>query len=63
MKITGGIPTGGKVESHEDHRIAMAMAVAALNASGKVCIRDSQSIAKSYPEFFNDLKALGVRVE
>jgi len=63
MKITGGIPTGGKVESHEDHRIAMAMAVAALNASGKVCIRDSQSIAKSYPEFFKDLKALGGRVE
>ena len=63
MKITGGKPTGVKVESHEDHRIAMAMAVAAINATGKVCIRDSQSIAKSYPEFFNDFKALGGVVE
>jgi 3-phosphoshikimate 1-carboxyvinyltransferase len=63
MKIRGGKATGGRVESHEDHRIAMAMAVTAISASGKVCIRDSQSVAKSYPEFFNDLKLLGVRVE
>jgi 3-phosphoshikimate 1-carboxyvinyltransferase len=63
MKITDGKPTGGKVESHGDHRIAMAMAIAAISASGKVCIRDSQSVAKSYPEFFDDLRGLGVRVE
>ena len=62
MKITGGRPTGARVESHDDHRIAMAVAVAALGASGKVNIRDSQCVAKSYPGFFDDLRHLGAIV-
>ena len=62
MKITGGKPAGGNVESHEDHRMAMAMAVAAVSASGKVCIKDAQSVAKSYPDFFDDIKLLGARI-
>jgi 3-phosphoshikimate 1-carboxyvinyltransferase len=62
MYITGGQPTGGKVESHEDHRIAMALAVAALDATGNVYIRDSQCVAKSYPCFFDDLRSLGAIV-
>ena len=62
MKITGGKPHGGRVESHEDHRIAMAMAVTALKADGRVFIKDSQSVAKSYPVFFDDLRSLGTVV-
>jgi 3-phosphoshikimate 1-carboxyvinyltransferase len=62
MKITGGQPTGARVESHDDHRIAMAVAVAALGATGKVNIRDSQCIAKSYPGFFDDIRHLGAIV-
>jgi len=62
MKITGGQPTGARVESHDDHRIAMAVAVAALGASGKVNIRDSQCVAKSYPGFFDDIRYLGAIV-
>ena len=62
MKITGGQPTGARVESHDDHRIAMAVAVAALGATGKVNIRDSQCVAKSYPGFFDDLRHLGATV-
>ena len=62
MKITGGKPTGGNVESHDDHRMAMAMAVTAVSASGKVCIKESQCVVKSYPDFFDDLKMLGGRV-
>ncbi len=62
MLITGGQVSGAVVESHNDHRIAMATAVAALGASGKVSIRDSQCIAKSYPGFFDDLKSLGTIV-
>jgi 3-phosphoshikimate 1-carboxyvinyltransferase len=62
MKITGGQPTGARVESHDDHRIAMAVAVAALGASGKVNIRDSQCVAKSYPGFFDDMRHLGAIV-
>jgi 3-phosphoshikimate 1-carboxyvinyltransferase len=62
MSVTGGQPVGARVESHDDHRIAMAVAVAALGASGKVSIRDSQCVAKSYPGFFDDLRHLGAKV-
>ncbi len=62
MFITGGEVKGAHVESHEDHRIAMALSVAALGASGNVYIRDSQCIGKSYPEFYNDIRKLGALV-
>jgi 3-phosphoshikimate 1-carboxyvinyltransferase len=62
MSVTGGRPQGAHVESHEDHRIAMAVAVAALRATGKVYIRDSQCVVKSYPGFFDDLRSLGALV-
>jgi 3-phosphoshikimate 1-carboxyvinyltransferase len=62
MYVTGSRPLGGKVESHDDHRIAMAVAVAALGAKANVYIRDSQCVAKSYPCFFDDLRQLGAIV-
>jgi len=48
--------------SHHDHRIAMALAVAALKATGTVSINDAEAINKSYPGFFEDLKLLGAAV-
>jgi 3-phosphoshikimate 1-carboxyvinyltransferase len=62
MSVTGSRPKGARVESHDDHRIAMAMAVASLGAEGRISIRDSQCVAKSYPSFFYDLKQLGAMV-
>jgi 3-phosphoshikimate 1-carboxyvinyltransferase len=62
MSITGGQPQAARVESHDDHRIAMAVAVAALRATGRVSIRDSQCVAKSYPDFFDNLRHLGALV-
>jgi 3-phosphoshikimate 1-carboxyvinyltransferase len=62
MSVTGSRPQGARVESHDDHRIAMAVAVAALGAAGRVYIRDSQCVAKSYPGFFDDLRHLGAVV-
>ncbi|MGA2406964.1 MAG: 3-phosphoshikimate 1-carboxyvinyltransferase [Bacteroidales bacterium] len=62
MFVTGGRPQGARVESHDDHRIAMAIAVSSLGAAGKVIIRDSQCVAKSYPGFFDDLRHLGAVV-
>ncbi|MEE4116940.1 MAG: 3-phosphoshikimate 1-carboxyvinyltransferase [Marinilabiliaceae bacterium] len=49
--------------SHGDHRIAMAVAVAALHAEGEVEIANADAINKSYPEFFNNLGALGADIE
>jgi len=62
MFVTGGRPQAARVESHDDHRIAMAVAISSLGAKGRVYIRDSQCVAKSYPGFFNDLRNLGAMV-
>jgi len=50
---------GARVHSHHDHRIAMAAAVAALGADGEVLIEEAEAINKSYPDFYEHLKALG----
>jgi 3-phosphoshikimate 1-carboxyvinyltransferase len=60
--VTGGKVKGARINSHDDHRIAMAAAVAALGASDTVHIKDSHCIAKSYPGFFDDLRKVGAIV-
>ena len=51
------------VSSHNDHRLAMAAAVAATRAAGPVTITDAQAVGKSYPGFFDDYRLLGGSVE
>lgn len=52
LVIHGGTHLGGgTIESHGDHRIAMAFAVAAQMASGEVRIRDVANVATSFPGF------------
>jgi 3-phosphoshikimate 1-carboxyvinyltransferase len=53
---------GALIDPHNDHRIAMACAVAALGAVGETKIQNSGVVRKSYPGFFNDLKIIGVEV-
>jgi 3-phosphoshikimate 1-carboxyvinyltransferase len=53
---------GATIDPHNDHRIAMACAVAALGASGETRIQDAECVRKSYPKFFSDLRVLGVDV-
>ena len=55
MHITGGNITGGIINSNNDHRIAMASAVAALGAKNKITIENAESINKSYPNFYKDI--------
>lgn len=62
MYIIGGEVKGAKVISHDDHRIAMAVSVAALGATGRVSVKDSQCVSKSYPGFFDDLRQIGAIV-
>jgi 3-phosphoshikimate 1-carboxyvinyltransferase len=49
---------GGEVDARNDHRLAMAFAVAALGASGPTTIHDAGAAAVSYPEFFSVLESL-----
>lgn len=59
--IKGGKPlTGAVVDSHGDHRIAMAMAVAGLAARGRTVIKEAQCIPVSFPGFADALKSLAV---
>ena len=60
MFITGGDVKGTVIDPHNDHRIAMAASVAALRASDRMIIKDPGCVAKSYPEFFDDLHKIGV---
>lgn len=46
------------VDSHNDHRIAMACAIAALRAEGPVTITHAEAVAKSYPAFWDDLSQI-----
>jgi 3-phosphoshikimate 1-carboxyvinyltransferase len=53
---------GATINPNNDHRVAMACAVAALRAEGRTIIQDAECVRKSYPHFFNDLRVLGVDV-
>jgi 3-phosphoshikimate 1-carboxyvinyltransferase len=53
---------GATINTHNDHRIAMALVVAALGAKGKTKIQNVECINKSYPQFFGDMRILGVNV-
>ena len=58
MEIEGCLLAGGAADSHNDHRIAMALAIAALNSQKGVKIGGAECVSKSYPGFFEDLEEL-----
>jgi 3-phosphoshikimate 1-carboxyvinyltransferase len=63
MLVKGGTGVkGATTHSHHDHRIAMACAVAALKADGRVVIEEAEAINKSYPDFYQHLQQLGASV-
>lgn len=58
LVILGGNPKGGIVDSHDDHRIAMSLAISALRSPSTITINGSNSVNKSYPNFFKDLESV-----
>ena len=58
MRIRGGQVHGARTRSHGDHRMAMSLAVAALRSDGEITIEGAESVAKSYPGFFEDLELI-----
>jgi len=63
MVIYGGKPKGAEIEAHNDHRLAMSLAIAALFAEGNSIISGAEAVSKSYPRFFSDLAGLGAKIE
>lgn len=61
MKIRGGEIRPAEVFSHNDHRIAMSLAISALRCSGEVNITSAECVEKSYPTFFGDLDSIIVK--
>jgi 3-phosphoshikimate 1-carboxyvinyltransferase len=62
LKIPGGQTLhGAELDSFDDHRIAMAFAVAALRARGETLIRGAAAAAISYPAFFQTLEEITQR--
>lgn len=49
------------VNPYSDHRLAMAFAVLGLRTG--IQVKDMECVAKSYPDFFRDLKALGGKIQ
>nr|MDQ2693797.1 3-phosphoshikimate 1-carboxyvinyltransferase [Pseudomonadota bacterium] len=62
MIIRGGALGGGEVDSHGDHRIAMAFAMASLRAGGVVRIRDCANVNTSFPGFAALARRAGLMV-
>ena len=58
MEISGGTIKEATVDSCQDHRIAMACAVAALAGKEGVAIENGEVVNKSYPHFFTDLQSI-----
>ena len=63
ISITGGNMTGGLIDAHGDHRVAMAFAMAALKASGTVVIKNAEGISTSFPTFFEVARSAGLRIK
>jgi 3-phosphoshikimate 1-carboxyvinyltransferase len=63
IEIDGFVPLqGGEADSHNDHRIAMALAGASLMSKTPVYINGMECINKSYPGFIGDFIKLGGRI-
>lgn len=58
MRVVGGKVSAAKVDSHDDHRIAMSLAITALRLNEELEITNRECVAKSYPSFFEDLEML-----
>ena len=62
MIIHGGAVSEGIINSRNDHRIAMAAAVAGVGAVGNISIQGCECINKSYPDFFTDYQKTGGKI-
>ena len=62
MVIQGGNLHGGRVDSHGDHRIAMAFAIAALRADGPITVTDCANVDTSFPGFVASAAACGLAI-
>jgi len=59
---TGLAFSGGEVDSHGDHRVAMSFSIASLRAAGPILIKDVANVATSFPGFVDLARSVGLDV-
>ena len=57
-ELEGGVT----VDSWNDHRVAMALAIASIKCKNPILITDAGAVRKSYPNFWNDFVSMGGKV-
>jgi 3-phosphoshikimate 1-carboxyvinyltransferase len=62
IRIQGGPISGGEVDSHGDHRIAMSFAMSALRAEGDITINDCRNVDTSFPGFVELAAQVGLQI-
>jgi len=62
MVVRGGSLKGANVNSHYDHRVAMALALAGMNANGETVIEGAEAAEITYPSFVEDFLNLGADI-
>ncbi|MGA8705374.1 MAG: 3-phosphoshikimate 1-carboxyvinyltransferase [Steroidobacteraceae bacterium] len=62
LRLRGGVMGGGRIDSHGDHRVAMAFAVASLIAREPIEIDDVANVATSFPGFADLARSAGLAV-
>jgi len=62
LTVIGGTPHGAEIDSHSDHRLAMAFGVLGT-AIGDTVIHGAECVEKTYPQFWQALATLGAKVE
>jgi 3-phosphoshikimate 1-carboxyvinyltransferase len=60
--VHGGRLMGGLVDSHHDHRVAMAFAMAGLRSSGSIEVRDCANVETSFPSFVVSARSVGLNI-
>jgi 3-phosphoshikimate 1-carboxyvinyltransferase len=63
MTITGGKLHGAQLEGYGDHRIVMALTIAAMTAEGESIINGAEAAAVTYPNFITDFQRLGADIQ
>lgn len=61
LKAGGSVKQGVAIDTYNDHRMAMAFAPMALKTS--LTINDAEVVSKSYPDYWRDLKSLGILLQ
>ncbi len=63
LMVVPSLLKGAEVKSYDDHRVAMSLVLAGLCASGETIIHDIECVNKSFPQFYQHMKALGADIQ